>query len=430
MKGCCAAGIMAISLMAIVCYKIVFPKYSTPSNRREENTIAENNNDIRRLEVAPSVQFVVNVRSEDLERITKSDSKKDLKDTNTSCHERKMPSDAAVSRKAEVATNDILMQKSALSENKRKELMVLDLFRSHMHTFSLWQNRRDADTQGPMFMLLDDAGGNRQVRLFEFTMNGAKITTAKGLNDEGISISDISPDALQSMLAQRKALILASEKVYFWSPKNSRELACQVPVEGEKLNPGAEDFGALYEFVKDERSLRSSLNYNIVFKVAQNEKAFSICTVPFGGGVDRYTFRQRIKCFLENRAVESEKERLRSEYKDKVKGLGKRRVVFSTTGQMITRLDGTVEVPRKFIWDTTRGWGRRLGTWEKGHEKEQQRYARWLELKDEAERQEKIMKELKSLDRNIDRDRYVRIDKLDVDDALNNGYAYIILKKR
>ena len=40
------------------------------------------------------------------------------------------------------------------------------------------------------------------------------------------------------------------------------------------------------------------------------------------------------------------------------------------------------------------------------------------------------MKELKSLDRNIDRDRYVRIDKLDVDDALNNGYAYIILKKR
>ena len=88
------------------------------------------------------------------------------------------------------------------------------------------------------------------------------------------------------MLAQRKALILASEKVYFWSPKNSRELACQVPVEGEKLNPGAEDFGALYEFVKDERSLRSSLNYNIVFKVAQNEKAFSICTVPFGGEVE------------------------------------------------------------------------------------------------------------------------------------------------
>ena len=425
----CAAGVMAISLMAIVCYKIVFEKSSATTNCREENAISENNNDIRRLEVAPSVQFVVNVKSEDLERIARSDLKKDLKDANTSCRDAEMSCDATVCRKDEVITNNHSMSKSELSEAKRKELMVLDLFRNRMHTFSLWKNRKDADTQGSMFMLLDAVGDGR-ARLFEFTMSGAKITTAKGLNDDEFSNTDITPDALQSMLTQRKALILASERVYFFAPKNRKELACQIPSEGEKLNPAADDFGALYEFVKEERLLQSSLNYNVLFKVANNEKSINVCTVPFGGEVDRNIFRQRIRRFLENRAVEAEKERLRAEYKHKVKGLGKRRVVFSATGQMVTRLDGTIEVPRRFIWDTTRGWGKRLGTWEKGQEKEQQRYARWLELKDEAERQEQIMKELKAIDRDIDRNRYVRIDKLDIDDALNKGYAYIVLQNK
>ena len=53
-----------------------------------------------------------------------------------------------------------------------------------------------------------------------------------------------------------------------------------------------------------------------------------------------------------------------------------------------------------------------------------------LGLKDEAERQEQIMKELKAIDRDIDRNRYVRIDKLDIDDALNKGYAYIVLQNK
>ena len=421
-----AAGIMVVILAGIVCYKMGESAHSA-NNVLQNEEFNKGHDEIRRLEVNPTVQFTVNVKSEDLKSILNNTSKEVATNDDVKIFAE---SDSVVS---EVSTN--IAQASDLelakAEQEKRYNETMDLFRRYAYTMDLWQNRNRSDGQNSaddkMYMLIN-GDGEYEIKLFEFTMEGAVIKTAYEFGQADVS-KDVS-DMLTSMVAKKNALILAQRKIYFWKFKRENSVDCSVPVTSERLNPAAEELGALYEFMKEARRL--PLLYQVSFKAEDDDKIININTFPFGETINRSVFEQRVKRYLSDCAIAAEKERLKKEYAEKAKGLNKRRVVFGNDKKIITRLDGTIEVPRKFFWDGNRGWGRRLGTWEKGQEKEQQRYERWVQLVDEANRQEAIVKELKSLDRNINRDvLYMRVDRLDVEDMLNRGKVIIksVLKK-
>ena len=420
------AGVMVVLLVGIVCYKMGESGHVDMNVSQYDDF--NKSDGIRRLEVRPTVQFTVNVKSEDLKGILNNASK----DVTTNGNVQLVAESG--SAELDVSTNVAKGAglELAMAEQEKRYNEIIDLFRRYAYTMDLWQNRNRSDEQigadDKMFMLIN-GDGEYEIELFEFTMEGVKIKTAYEFGQADMSKKDVS-DELTSMVANKNALILARRKIYFWKPNRVNSIDCSVPVSSEKLNPAAEELGALYEFMKEARRL--PLLYQVSFKAENEEKAININTFPFSEKISRSVFEQRVKRYLSDRAIAAEKERLKQEYAEKSKGLNKRRVVFGTDKKIITRLDGTIEVPRRFFWDNNRGWGIRLGTHQRGQEKEQQRYERWVQLVDEAKRQEEIVKELKALDRNINRNvNYMSIDRLDVEDMLNRGRVIVksILKK-
>ena len=124
--------------------------------------------------------------------------------------------------------------------------------------------------------------GRRGPTLYEIKALPGKDIHVTRLDEEG-NAADISFDELNDLLKKTSFLLAKGTRCYY-RPSNSSRWSVSVPAGNQRVDPAKEDFGSLYEIVKNCDKNAAHLSYEVTFEDAGGVQT-RLPDVPFGGQV-------------------------------------------------------------------------------------------------------------------------------------------------
>ena len=124
--------------------------------------------------------------------------------------------------------------------------------------------------------------GRRGPTLYEMKALPGKDIHVTRLDEEG-NAADISFDELNDLLKKTSFLLAKGTRCYY-RPPNSNKWSMSVPAGNQRVDPAKEDFGRLYEIVKNCDRNAAHLSYEVTFEDAGGVQT-RLADVPFGDQV-------------------------------------------------------------------------------------------------------------------------------------------------
>lgn len=230
---------------------------------------------------------------------------------------------------------------------------------------------------------------------------------------KAISVADFTKQA-----GRIPHLLMVEDRAYFSVPGSHAEQSFPVPVED--FSPFEKEFGSLYDIARNLGIRTPPLACEVFFRPRDGYQDVALGVVHYGHGLSRNQIFNKVGDSMAQL-------RAKRANRDKGRKTKKRTVVFGKGTVVRKRLDGVTEVPRNFIYTSS---NRHRYYWDSHNyedevRKENMARAKWQELYDEAERQEKAEEEDA---RPVDPAQYRPSDS-EIEEMLRSGSLYYRMKK-
>ena len=265
---------------------------------------------------------------------------------------------------------------------KRRFMQIRQAFRSARSAF--WRDVRAEDridsvkAETVFHCLLPSEGTSADV--YELKAAPGKPPSVLRLLPDG-GDEEVAFESFGKVAAQTAHILLHDGRAYLCPAAGQVEPVLRVPASEELFNPFKEAFGRLYDCARAFGVNNPDIAYEVAFLPKDASSEVAVGTVLFGNALKDYDFAEKVSQWMASRrAATAQKTRFNQRHR--------RRTVILTDGKDIRkRTDGVTEVPRAY---TPGGSARRDG---RRTPKEEQAYAKWQRLYDEAVRQERIVSE-------------------------------------
>lgn len=224
----------------------------------------------------------------------------------------------------------------------------------------------------------DGVGGRMFLELK--TMFGRPVSLRR--LDSASNTEQYEPSEFHQLASVFPNLLVVGDSVYFRASQSDVDL-CRIPEKNRGFNPAEQDFGALYEIVRGLGLRTDAFQYEVYLRPSGTTNDVPVAKVAFGENVQQEAFREKFQQWT--RKMSKSSARANQQWKKQKK----RTVVFSDKTVIGKRIDGTIEVPRTFVF-----YGNKHKYLEDSPEylrevkKEELAKAKWQRLFDEAKRQE------------------------------------------
>ena len=189
----------------------------------------------------------------------------------------------------------------AEQERRRKYESLAGSFKSA--PLDYWKNASDdlrpanVKQETTYLCLLPDSVD--KMAFFQVSVKPKEPMSVKRLSAESTP-EDVTSEDFGKLCTLNPYLMLVEGKAYFCPAMKWRKH--HVPTDSEELNPSLEEFGALYEILREIGVRTQKFRYEVLLQSPDEDKPMSVGQIAWGESLSRDTFRRLIREKLEEEA--------------------------------------------------------------------------------------------------------------------------------